>query len=162
MTASFKVEPNTIANHGRAHVHGVIAAMARARRPLRHRVVGQSLATTHQHRRARRSKTNTRDVGTGSRSGPCGLAPAITLAQEGLEVTIAEAADSIEAGLRSSELTVPTKRSLGGHHAQQERPLARSDRRPSCKFHFHVQLDIRWTFHLSIGHQNLRSHKRLL
>lgn len=40
-------------------------------------------------------------------SGPNGLAAAITLAQEDVDVTVVEASESIGGGLRSSELTLP-------------------------------------------------------
>ena len=60
-------------------------------------------------------------------SGPNGLAAALTLAAEGVEVTVLEAADALGGGTRSSELTLPglvhdecsAAHPLGGRHAVQ-------------------------------------------
>src|SRR5436190_24162589 len=54
-------------------------------------------------------------------AGPNGLAAAVALAREGLEVTVLEAEDDIGGGARSGELTVP---GLVHDHCSAVHPMA--------------------------------------
>ncbi|WP_114424428.1 phytoene desaturase family protein [Nocardioides houyundeii] len=76
--------------------------------------------TSRGHRRSNRAVV----VG----SGPNGLAAALTLAAEGLEVEVLEAADTVGGGTRSSELTLPGllhDECSGFHPLAVDTPLAR-------------------------------------
>src|ERR1700747_2633822 len=72
-------------------------------------------------------------------SGPNGLAAALTLASEGVEVTVLEAAESLGGGTRSSELTLA---GLVHDECSAAHPLA-LDTRLSRRFDFAAH-GLRW------------------